>query len=562
MSCKLLAVVLCLPVVAAAGADGAEEFERVNRIRQQAGLAPLQAAQRLDHAARDHAAYLDRHREPGVSAHGLTAHNQVPGEEGFSGTTPADRALAAGYPHRQVLENVSMGYDSAASALDGLMSAIYHRLTFLDLTADQLGVAVGEQSRVFMLGRSDIESLCAAPPPAALMQTPVDCLGQPMQRQHYLSLCADLPIAAHFQPPHPVACPDGTRLDAGFMQDICARPPPVAKFSGYGRYFDACDNGQRIDADWFGRICAGQLPQALYRASGSYYSLCDPPEKIAAEWLEAHCAALPESARYTESLRYRLPCTEPHEIRVEYLDRLDLQQRGGSPEIVIWPPDGAQDVPPAFFVEEPDPLPDLDVSGYPLSLQVNPGRVGKVTLHRFALYRLHGEQAKPVEHLRLLDHSSDPHAVLDAHTFVLFPLQRLEWGAQYQAVAELTLDGKPREISWSFTTRGTQMRLLTAAAVSQRFVIDNDVDYLLYLPPAPEQALTAMKTRAEHHRTTRLELQPVDANTVRVRIDAPACDRIRLRFDSGREVSLIPSVCPGWLRDAAAIMGKNNGSSG
>lgn len=546
MRVSLHVVLLCLPFAASAAQSGADdEFERVNQLRLQAGLGALQPAPLLDQAARGHAAYLDRHREPGVAAHGLTAHVQVPGNTGFSGASPADRALAAGYPHRQVLENVSMGYDDAASALDGLMSAIYHRLTFLDLTADQLGVAVGRQSRVFMLGRSDLDAMCKAPPQAALLQTPVDCLGQPMRREYYQTLCAELPAAARFRSAHPVACPDGTRLDADFMARICERPPAAAKFAGHGRYFEPCDNGQRIDADWFARICAGEVEQAIYRASGSYYALCEPARRIGAEWLEAHCATLPLAARYTDSLRYRLPCAAQHEIRVEYLEQLDAQRRAKAPELVLWPADGAHDVPPAFFVEEPDPLPDLEVSGYPLSLQVNPTRVAEVVLQRFALYRVRGERLQAIDAVRLLDQESDPNSVLDSHSFALFPLQRLDWGARYQAEVELTLDGTPRRVSWTFTTRGTDMPVLTASAQSQRFTVDQDVDYLLYLPPEPERAFTALSTRAEHRRGTRLELQSIDANTVRIRLDAPVCDRVRLRFDSGREVLLIPSACRG-----------------
>jgi hypothetical protein len=113
---------------------------------------------------------------------------------------PAERALATGYPHRAVLENVSMGFRNADDAIDGLMSAIYHRLTFLGLEAEQMGVAVGERSRVFLLGRSDIAQLCEDPPAEALYPAPMDCPGQPMIGVRYCELCDGLPAEVVFRP--------------------------------------------------------------------------------------------------------------------------------------------------------------------------------------------------------------------------------------------------------------------------------------------------------------------------------------------------------------------------
>jgi hypothetical protein len=40
-------------------------------------------------------------------------------------------------------------------------------------------------------------------------------------------------------------------------------------------------------------------------------------------------------------------------------------------------------------------------------------------------------------------------------------------------------------------------------------------------------------------------LAPVDPNTLRVRVQAVRCDRIRLDFDDGRRVELVPADCGG-----------------
>lgn len=520
----------------------ADEVERVNRLRVQAGLAPLVVDQALTEAARRHAAYLDRHREPGPAS-GVSAHQQRPGDAGFSGESPAERALAAGYPHREVLENVSMGYQDAGDAIDGLMSAIYHRLTFLDLYADRLGVAVGEKSRVFVLGRNDIATLCAAPPADALFSSPLDCLGQPMRRDYYDALCADPPRQARFRAPHPVSCPNGQRLDAGFMQAVCEAPPAGARFDGDGRYFEPCDNGRQVDADWFLALCAGQRPEALYRASGDFYALCDDAIRVDAEWFEALCHDLPDAARYTGTMRYRRPCRAPVDVRVEYLDALDSARERQLPALIMWPPDGADDVPPAFFIEQPDPLPDREVSGVPVSLQINPERATDVVLRSLTLARVDGDVLVPVGPTRLLDEASDPHQLLGKHEFALFPLQRLDWDTTYRAVAELSFDGQTRRVEWQFRTRAAAAPLLRAARATQQFIIDNATDYWLYLPPDDAHPHTTGSVRAAHLRGNQIELDPVDLNTLRVRVQAYRCDRFRLRFDSGREVTLVPRGC-------------------
>ena len=535
-----------ITVLVAAGLSHAEtEFDLVNRLRLQTGLPMFEQEQALAAAAALHARYLDRNRQPGDTGQGLSAHAQQSGVEGFSGETPAARALAAGYPHREVLENVSMGYDDAQSAVSGLMSAIYHRLTFLDFEADRLGVAVGERARVFLLGRSDIAGLCRSPPVSALYRVPVDCLGQSMTRDYYEALCADLPEQAVFRSSHPVSCPNGVLLDAGFMAAVCEKPPRAARFRGHGRYYAPCKNGTRVNADWFNALCGNPPAPAAYTASGRYYEICDGPRRVDAEWFEVWCAALPETARYTDSGRYRRPCASGTDIRVEYMDGLDAAIHRQLPDTVMWPPKGARSVPPAFFIEEPDPLPDLEVSGYPVSIQFNPFSAGHVQLQRFELFRLDGEERIPVEPVRLLDQANDPNKLLSAHEFVLFPLRRLAWGAVYLAVVDALVDGKSRRYEWQFETQGQDLALLTASLPWQRFVVRSGLEYLLYLPPSEDRAYTVLSTRTEHLSGNSVSLEVVDPNTLRVRVGAHYCDRIRMQFGNDRVVELVPAGCPG-----------------
>jgi len=230
---------------------------------------------------------------------------------------------------------------------------------------------------------------------------------------------------------------------------------------------------------------------------------------------------------------------------VEYLEGLDVAKQGALPEAVVWPAPGAQAVPPAFFIEEPDPLPDLEVSGYPLTIQFNPVVAAQVSMRSFSLFRLDGETRTEVGPVRLLDRASDPNQLLGTHEFALFPLQRLAWGASYLALVDAQLDGREWRFEWQFQTQGQGEPLLTANADRQRFVVRPGLDYLLYLPPDKGSAYTVLRTRTEHLRGNSAVLEVVDPNTLRVRVDVRYCDRIRIQFDDDRMVELIPRGCRG-----------------
>jgi hypothetical protein len=514
----------------------------VNELRQRAGLPPLQHAPLLSEAAKRHAAYLDRHRDPAQRMAAPSAHRQQPGRVGFSGEGPPDRALAAGYAHREVLENVSMGYDGLGAALDGLMSAIYHRLTFLDLVADEMGAARGEQSRVFLLGRSDLHGLCAAPPDDALMRQPVDCMGQVMTRDAYERLCAALPAAALHRSPHPTRCPNGQLLDADYMRQLCARPPSAALFRGVGEYYQPCGrDGPRLGADWFDALCASSS-RAHYRGSGRYVELCAGPQRVREEWFASFCEALPSADRYMDSGRYRMPCAAPHEVRQEFLEAAQDQVLASRPEWVLWPPDGADDVPPAFFLEEPDPLPDLEVSGNPVSLQFNPALVEQVTLNGFELYRTDGEGEYPVE-TRLMRADTDPNRLLTDHEFALFPLERLAWGARYRVEADVRLDDRPLKLAWQFTTRVAGAPLVEVTGRRSQWVFEPGVPFWVYVPPTRDQAHTVLSSRATFPRGSQVNVSVIDPNTAEILIETRSCDAVTVELGSVATVDLLPAGC-------------------
>ena len=110
----------------------------VNVVRQERGLAPLQAESRLDRAAQAHAedmlrrAYYD-HVSP-------------------EGDSPGKRVRAAGYPRpRTVTENIAKGPFAPAEVVQRWMNSSGHRRNILRRSATEmgLGVAFGENANGF-----------------------------------------------------------------------------------------------------------------------------------------------------------------------------------------------------------------------------------------------------------------------------------------------------------------------------------------------------------------------------------------------------------------------------
>ncbi|MEJ2310511.1 MAG: CAP domain-containing protein [Gammaproteobacteria bacterium] len=537
----LLVLWLLLSLFSAVQADQTA-FGYLNELRQQAGMTPLKSDRELARAAQNHADYLALHMRGDVSRM-ASAHDESPGRAGFTGRTPQERALAAGYPHDLVKENVAIGHATPAEAIDGLMAAIYHRLAFLDFTLDQVGIGTASKSDVFKLGRSDLQAVCYQRPPDAEPDPPADCAGVTVTSSYMEELCSSLPQQALHEPPWPEACPNGVRLRRDYMQAFCADPPAEALHSGFGEYYMLCNRRVRVTATWMRNFCANPPPDAEYRASGRHYTMCEPQQKISAEWLEQRCRNAPEEALYTDSGVYYEICSNPFRLRANYLATLDRRQQLLQPDILVWPPDGATGISPVFYEESPDPLPDLSVSGYPLSVQVNPAVEGPVALESFGLYRQAGGKLYPVSRTRLLDSNSDPNKRLTQRQFVLFPLERLDWNSSYHAEVVMRIGEERVTKRWDFSTRATPAPLIRIGELTERLSLPVNQDVVIYYPPTRDEPYTLEALVSYHGTGIELDFEGLDYNTARVRFNAGQCEAVEWRFADGKRVDIELKGC-------------------
>ena len=132
----------------------------LNDIRNKIGLITLEKNNYLSIAATAHAKYLIQNQTNG--------HYQKKGKYAYTGSTPSERIIKAGYPSTLVMENLSLNTAGHKKSIDNLFSAIYHRFVFLNFDKDEIGLGVYrtkknrkiKQAYVYDLASSTLAKIC------------------------------------------------------------------------------------------------------------------------------------------------------------------------------------------------------------------------------------------------------------------------------------------------------------------------------------------------------------------------------------------------------------------
>ena len=394
----LFSGVILTSTLALASSEG---LEYLNHLREQAGLVTLNENSALQPSAQNHSHYLNINDTSG--------HYEDENADGFTGESPSDRAVYAGYYSTGIGENVSVGQKDVNQSIDGLLAAIYHRFSFLSLEKDEIGIGVEEEHYTFDMGNSLLN--------------------------------------------------------------------------------DLCQNHTYTDGDYYYNVCA------------------DPDKKIESE---------------------------------SYLDaREHYKTLASAPDIVMWPPAGGDHIPPAFYDETPDPLPDYDVSGYPISVEFNdavfPDAPTDLSL------RLEDDTNTTVESIILMDENNDPEGLFSDHQFALFPRQHLEWGRTYYPT--LSYEGSSRR--WCFATQS-----LSDFGAEKVYRIDSSDDitlkvvsgkkYALYFVPQDQEDIFNSYPSSSHN-TQPPTIGFIDWNTLLFSVEGDNGESVELTVgnSSGQTVTLV-----------------------
>ena len=117
--------------------------------------------------------------------------------------------------------------------------------------------------------------------------------------------------------------------------------------------------------------------------------------------------------------------------------------------VVTWPFNGQTQVPVNFFsdYEEPDPVPNANEVGYPVSVHTNLTR--KLVVQSFTI---HAHGSSDNLQTRLLAQGQDANTTTQSAAAIV-PLSRLTGATTYDVSFTGTVDGTPVTRNWSFTTK-------------------------------------------------------------------------------------------------------------
>lgn len=367
----------------------------LNYLRNFAGLTTLSTNSQLTDSALAHTKYMLDNNVQG--------HSETSGTPGFTGVSPQDRAITAGYKAPTVSEDISYNKATHTELLDDLMTAVYHRMGLLDFTKDEIGF--GFEVR------------------------PVTTNGS-----LWSALTANLGFKA--------------------LNDLCN------------------SGGENI-------------------TSGSYYTCNDGTTKISA-------------TTYDETL--------PKDLRSK------------SANLVVWPPANAV-VPPSFYEESPDPLPECSVSGNPISVQVNPKFNDQYTLDAASFTLTEKSSGHQVEIIKTLSNLTDQPDPVAAdwkgdrlEWFAAFPKERLQWGKTYTAKFNYTDGSTSSSKTWEFHTKALPENPLV---ITQDTTITgtSGKDFYVVIPPTNCKVKSTGYTSSGSYpqgTVTDLKIDAIDLQTYKV----------------------------------------------
>jgi hypothetical protein len=344
----------------------------------------------LNKSSLNHAIYLYSNK--------VVSHNETLGAKNYTGNSPSDRAVAAGYSTRFVGENIA--YESGSTrAVDGLMSAIYHRFGFLSFDYDEIGYGNSGSNYVYNMGNSHLAILCEGP-----------------------------------------------------------------TYSGYGL------------------IVSGACAKDIILSDPDYSGAID-------------------------------------KVRID------------QPDFIVWPYNEQTGVSPVFYEEEPDPLPDFGVSGYPVSIQFNPLQHGKINMTSYKLWIKNSSDEIPV---RILQASNDPNKKFSNQQFALFPLYRLNWDTTYVAQFNFTENNMAKFYTWEFSTKnlGVLVYTVTQSPATISIAAGTDKVIAVYIPPVKGYN-TIGGINWTYTSGTNVSIDYEDQNTLIIHISGVSGNEVKVNYHNG-----------------------------
>ena len=218
---------------------------------------------------------------------------------------------------------------------------------------------------------------------------------------------------------------------------------------------------------------------------------------------------------------YKVCKDASHRIGEKAFQHAQISNKRYNPEIVVYPYDGQEEVPPVFYDETPDPLPEYDVSGFPLSVEFNDYYFKDVTLDSFKLF---DSSDNEITDVLLMNQENDPNQRFSKLQYALFPLQRLEYATQYHAEVVYTVKNEEHKLTWTFTTQKPMVELHRIESNDATIHLEKGKTHILYFPPHnPHDMLKSMLFPAD------VDIKFIDMNTLELTVIDESLDDFMLK---------------------------------
>jgi hypothetical protein len=224
-------------------------------------------------------------------------------------------------------------------------------------------------------------------------------------------------------------------------------------------------------------------------------------------------------------------CKNGKKVSFKHYQATQKKIRSKNAKIVYYPYPHQKEINPAFYNEDPDPLPRYRVSGFPISVEFNPAYYRKIKLQKFRLYNHQGEE---ITQRKILHAKSDPHRRFTPLQFALMPLRRLEFNQRYHVVFEALADGKKIKKKWSFQTQ-KRANLYTITQKETTLYLSQG-EKILYIPPQTRDDIIT-----SYRASTPLKTSLIDPNTLRIMIPSSIPKRgFRITLSNKKQIFIKP----------------------
>jgi hypothetical protein len=237
------------------------------------------------------------------------------------------------------------------------------------------------------------------------------------------------------------------------------------------------------------------------------------------------------SGDYDNQGSYYQPCVNKS-IKVKPTSLFSLALT--NPSWIIYPVENQSDFIPVFYDESPDPLPDLDVSGNPISINFNDQKVSTVLFDSFTLTDDSGNSVD----VRVLKSDTDPNGRFSEFDYAIFPLKRLDWNKYYTAEFKAKVDGDDFVKSWMFKTKDIGYPTMLVSTNNQTLGANLNSEYAISISTDLIDKFNGYSYRGN------CSLDFIDYNTIKVVVKSGSCsitleNSVSFTLDSSKEPELV-----------------------